>query len=599
MKIKGFALGIRFDLLRATLYDCNEDDAGRRMMEELFSVLTTSDLKGLRIFGGIEHNDPDEFVYLAVIADGSLKEMRKIFKKLDDDAAISMYLAHSMPYVENNRLELFDESVINYFGKVQSDGSIKGGDRDCYGLKVPSKHLSRRPAGRGIKILLAPDSFKGTISSTDAIKRLTFAARRHFPGAKIVPVPIADGGEGTVKAMVTAASGAYRYADVTGPLGAKVHACYGVLKGRTAVIELAEASGLALCKEKDIMAASSFGTGELIRRALDEGLRKFVIGIGGSATNDCGMGLARALGVKFYDGDDNELMGSGSDLIKVKKIDLEYLNPAIKDAEFTLMCDVTNPLLGECGATMVYGPQKGATQSQLEELEAGINSFSRRLSETVGRDVTAFPGAGAAGGAGAMLMALLKPEVKSGIDAILDAVDFERLLKGVALVVTGEGCLDYQSVRYNKAVCGIMRRCAARSVPVAIITGNLGEGAGEIFTIGNAGVMPTVNTPMTMENAMVNAEQLFDEAADRMFRFIRMGRDVEKIGAPKKPRNSGYPAMLMPPLAELTQPTEQQLERRRERERQRELQRQREQERREQQRLKQQQRIQQQTTHHL
>ena len=197
-----------------------------------------------------------------------------------------------------------------------------------------------------MKIMLAPDSFKGTISSTDAIKRLTFAARRHFPGAKIVPVPIADGGEGTVKALITAGNGAYRYADVTAPLGNTVRACYGVLKGRTAVIEMAEASGLTLCPEPDIMAASSFGTGELIRRALDEGLKKFLIGIGGSATNDCGMGCARALGVKFFDRDDNELMGCGGDLIKVDKIDLEYLHPAVKGAQFTLMCDVSNPLTG-------------------------------------------------------------------------------------------------------------------------------------------------------------------------------------------------------------------------------------------------------------
>ncbi len=535
MQIKRFALGIRFDLLK----ERPDDSYVKRLFEEIFSVVTLNDVKGLSLYGGFDPTaGADENIYLAVIMGGSLSTMRRVFQKIDDDAGIGMYLAHSHPYLENNRL--LGIEGLTYFGTVQSNGKITGGNEDCFGLVVPRKHGKRRPVGKGIKILLAPDSFKGTLSSTDAIKRLTFAARRHFPGCKIVPLPIADGGEGTVRSLVTACDGAYRKAQVTGPLGKKVSAVYGVLRGKTAVVEMAETSGLSLVSEdeRDIMAASTFGLGELLRRALDEGLRDILIGIGGSATNDGGMGCARALGVKFFDENDEELMGSGADLIKVKKIDLEYLHPAVSEARFTLMCDVINPLCGTEGATYIYGPQKGGTKEQLDMLEEGMQSFSKLLCEAAGRDVANVPGAGAAGGLGAMLMAILDPTVKNGIDAVLDAVDFEKLLKGVAMVVTGEGRLDAQSVRYGKAVAGIMRRSTARKVPVAVITGGMGEGANELYALGNAGVMPTADGPMSLEFALTNAETLFDGAADRMFRFIRMGRDVEKIGAPKKPRAS-------------------------------------------------------------
>ncbi len=535
MQLKRFGLGIRFDLLK----EKPNEGYIKRLFEEIFSVVTLHDVKGLSLYGGMDPTaGVDENICLLVIMGGSLGTMRRVFQKIDDDAAISMYLAHNRPYLENNRLLAIEG--LTYYGTVQPNGTIRGGEGDCFGLVVPRKHGKRRPVGKGIKILLAPDSFKGTLSSTDAIKRLTFAARRHFPGCKIVPLPIADGGEGTVKALVTACDGAYRKAQVTGPLGENVNAIYGVLHGKTAVIEMAEASGLSLVPEekRDILAASTFGTGELIRRALDEGLRDILIGIGGSATNDGGMGCARALGVKFYDENDNELMGCGADLEKVRKIDLEYLLPAVSEARFTLMCDVTNPLCGSDGAAYVYGPQKGGTKEQLDRLERGMQNFQEVLCEAVSRDVASVPGAGAAGGLGAMLMAILDPCVKQGIDAILDAVDFERMLKGVALVVTGEGRLDAQSVLYGKAVAGIMRRSAARKVPVAVITGGMGEGADGLYTLGNAGIMPTVDGPMCLEFALTNAGTLFDSAADRMFRFIRMGRDVEKIGAPKKPRVS-------------------------------------------------------------
>ncbi len=535
MELKRFGLGIRFDLMS----DAVDDTAARYMLEEVFSVLTVSELKGLSVYGGISNSDKaaGQNIYTVVIMGGSLKEMRKIYEKLDNDAGINMYLASTLPYIENNRLA--DMEGLLYFGEVKADGTMKNGDHDMYSLSVPKRHGKKRPIGRGIKILLAPDSFKGTISSKDAIKRITMAARRNFPGVKVVNVPIADGGEGTVEAFVTAANGVYRICDASDPLGRRIKAAYGVIYGKTAVIETAQASGLTRINkdELDIMRASSLGTGELIRRALDEGVAEVIVGLGGSATNDGGMGCAIALGVKFYDGNGNELSGCGENLIKIKKIDTELLHPRLKNVKLSAFCDVSNPLTGENGATRVYAPQKGASAEQISELERGMENYRSVLKETFGVDANHVNGSGAAGGIGAMLNIILGAELKSGIDALLDAVRFETLLKGVSLVITGEGRLDAQTARYGKAVAGVMKRCRKRNIPVAILAGCMGEGAEEIYSLGNAGVMTLVNSPMTAEQAQADYIRLFDDAADRMFRFIRMGRDVEKLGAPKTPRH--------------------------------------------------------------
>lgn len=531
--VKGFSFGIRFDMV----YTDSSDDAARFIFEEIFSVLTTSDLRGIEIYGGMANeSDPAENgIYTVFMSGGSLKEMRRIFKKLKSDEGIKMYLASSSPFIEKNNMNNLSE--LDFFGEVKWDGTLKGGNKEIFGLMVPKKHGKRRPVGKNIKMVLAPDSFKGSIGSSEAIKRLTLAARRHFPGVRIVPVPIADGGEGTVEALVTAASGSYRFCEATSPMGRRIKARYGVLYGKTAIIEMAAASGMNIDPTDgfDLTRASSFGTGELIRRALDEGIRDIIIGIGGSATNDCGIGCARALGFKLYDKDDNELTGTGSDMINVRRIDSEFMHPRIKDTRFTVMCDVTNPLLGESGATMTYGPQKGGTPEQLNELELGMQNMCNILSDYASADVNGQRGAGAAGGMGAMLFSLLGAELKPGIDALLQAVDFHKLLKGAALVVTGEGRLDSQTTRNGKAVAGILKACCGKGIPVAIITGSLGENAEEIYDIGNAGIMTLINAPMTGDEAIQDAVRLFDDAADRMFRLIRMGRDVEKIGAPKLP----------------------------------------------------------------
>ncbi len=542
MQVNHFALGIRFDLLRANMSGVEEAAAGKNILQEIFSVLTVSDLKGLAIFAGRDTTLSDGDIYIVVIDGGSLKEMQRIYAKISEDAGIGMYLSHSLPYIENNRLLHVDG--LTCFGRVEKDGSLSGGDAEPFGLAVPLKRGKKRPVGRGIKLLLAPDSFGRGLSSESAIKRLTFAARRHLPGVQVVPVPMAAGGEGTVRAMVTSGGGSYRKCTVASPLGERITATYGVLRGRVGIIEAAEAAGFSRVPSPDIMAASSAGVGELIRRALDEGLQDIVIGLGDVITNDCGMGLARELGVKFYDASGAELAGCGADLIKVSTIDLEYLHPLIKTAHFTIMSGSACPLLGESGVTLTYGALRGGTPSQLTELEEGMRHFSAMMYEATGKDVSLIAGAGEAGGIGAMLMSLFSPAVKYGIDALLDALEFDKLLSGVALAVTGGEALDSASLCYGGVIAGIMRRCTALNVPVAVIAGSIGEGAEELYTLGNAGVMPIINAPMTPDEARGNVEQLFDAAADRMFRFIRMGRDVEKIGAPKPPKVAAFP---MPP----------------------------------------------------
>ena len=535
MDVTRFGLGVRFDAL-GTMPD---DGVAKQFFEEVFSVLTVTDVKGLHVFGGLcdECRSAGQNIFTIVFMGGSLKDMRNIFNKLDNDAGVNMYLDSSLPYIENNRIEGI--TGLTYYGKVQGDGRMRGGEAPLFGLVVPKKHGRKRPVGKGIKIMLAPDSFKGNLSSMEIIKRLTVAARRNFPGVKVVPVPIADGGEGTVEALVTACSGTYRRIEATSPNNEKITAAYGVLHGKTAVIEMAQASGLSVSAGRlNPMKATSFGTGELIKRALDEGIKNLIIGLGGSATNDGGMGCARALGVRFLDAEGRELLGAGEDLAKVAEIDMRSVHPRAKDARFTVMCDVDNPLTGEKGATYVYGPQKGADDEQLRLLEGGMCSYGRLLNNLANRDVSSAAGAGAAGGMGAMLMALFNAGLTPGIDAMLEAIDFETLLNRVSLVITGEGMLDCQTARHGKAVAGIMKRCAKRKIPVAIITGAMGRGAEEIYNLGNAGIMTLINAPMSTEQAMEKGTELFDDAADRMFRFIRMGRDVEKLGAPKRPKRS-------------------------------------------------------------
>ena len=375
-----------------------------------------------------------------------------------------------------------------------------------------------------MRFLFASDSFKGTLSSEQIIRLLTDSANRIFPGCETVGVPIADGGEGTVDAVIAVTKGEFRTVKVHGPLMEETEASYGVFHGDSAVIEMAAASGLPMVPEekRNPWNTTTFGTGELIRNALDAGYRKLSIAIGGSATNDGGMGAMRALGVRFLDEKGHELMGTGADLGKVRDIDISGIHPAVAEADITVMCDVNNPLTGPDGATYTFGRQKGGTPEILDELEAGMKQYAGVIAQKLGTDVDKIAGAGAAGGLGAALCVFLHAELKSGIETVLDLIDFDGLLEGTDLVITGEGRIDWQSA-FGKVPSGVGQRCKAKGIPAVAVVGGMGQGAEKIFEFGVESILPTIHGAMDIQEACSRAEELYANAADRMFRMIRIG----------------------------------------------------------------------------
>ncbi|WP_434309474.1 glycerate kinase family protein [Hominifimenecus sp. rT4P-3] len=378
-----------------------------------------------------------------------------------------------------------------------------------------------------MKFLFASDSFKGTISSARTASLLAEAARDVFPECQWDFVEVADGGEGTVDAVIAAQKGERVWREVSGPLGASVSAFYGRIGKGQAVLEMASASGLPLLNEaeRNPLRTSSYGTGELIRAALEDGCLSVAIAIGGSATNDGGMGCLRALGVRFFDGEGCELSGYGEDLERVQTIDCSGFHPLVAKARFTVMCDVTNPLTGPNGATYTFGKQKGADPEMLDRLERGMEHYRQVLENTFGIDVNTIPGTGAAGGLGAALLLFLKAELKSGIETVLDLIHFEERLDGVSVVVTGEGRTDWQSA-FGKVVSGVGKRCQKQNIPVIALSGGLGPGAETLYQHGITSMMTTVNGPMALEEALEHAEELYLDAARRMFRMLQIGQNL-------------------------------------------------------------------------
>ncbi|MBP3240307.1 MAG: glycerate kinase [Oribacterium sp.] len=379
-----------------------------------------------------------------------------------------------------------------------------------------------------MKLLFASDSFKGTISSDQTIELLTKAAHEVFGECETGGVPVADGGEGTTEAVVKARKGEMVYVDVHGPLMETEHGFYGKLSDTEAVLEMAAASGLPMVpmEKRNPLHTTTYGTGELLKAALDAGYTEIAIAIGGSATNDGGMGFARALGIRFLDEDGNVLEGKGSDLGKVKHIDMTGLDPAVKKAHFTVMCDVTNPLCGPDGATYTFGKQKGGTPEILDELEKGMQNYRDVIIKEFGINPDEIKGSGAAGGLGTALKVFLGAEMKSGIETVLDLIDFDERLRDVDLVVTGEGRTDWQSC-FGKVMQGVGDRSKKKGVPVAALCGGLGKDYEKIYDHGIDSIMTTVDGPMTLKDALDNAEDLYYKGAVRMFRFIKAGMKVK------------------------------------------------------------------------
>ena len=374
-----------------------------------------------------------------------------------------------------------------------------------------------------MRVVVAPDSYKGSVSAVGVAAALERGVLRVFPQAEVRKIPIADGGEGTVEALVTATGGQMKQERVRGPLGEVVDACWGILgDGKTAVIEMAAASGLPLVPpdRRDPRITTTYGTGELIRTALDEGLRRIIIGIGGSATNDGGTGMAQALGAKFLAADGTELPPGGGALAQLKTIDLSGLDSRLTKTEITVACDVDNPLCGQRGAAAVFGPQKGATPAMVAELDAALGHFAGCARAATGRNVADLAGAGAAGGLGAGLLFFTPAKLRPGVEIVLEAVKFAEVVKDAAFVITGEGRTDFQTA-YGKAPVGVAKVAKQFGVPVFCISGGLGDGADDVLAQGIDAVMSICSRPLSLEECMRDGAALIEEAAARLCRILQ------------------------------------------------------------------------------
>ncbi|MCL6451308.1 MAG: glycerate kinase [Acetobacteraceae bacterium] len=383
-----------------------------------------------------------------------------------------------------------------------------------------------------MRVMVAPGAFKGSLSALEAARAMEAGVLRAVPGCRVVRVPLADGGEGTVTTLVASVGGQMVAREVTGPLGTKVQAYLGLLTGTgTGVVEAAQAAGLTLVPpgRANPMRTTSYGVGELMRMALDAGCGRLVVGLGDSGTVDGGLGALQALGARFLDGRGELLKAGGGELARLRSLDLSGLDPRLARTQIVLAVDVDNPLLGPRGAARAFGPQKGATPGQVEELERGLAELARVIEAQTGRKVGDLPGGGAAGGLGAGLAGVLGAQVRSGADLVLEATDLGRRLGGVDLVLTGEGRLDSQTLR-GKVVLGVAARARRAGVPVVAVVGSLGEDAAPPAEYGLDAVFSACPGPVPLAQAMEHARELLAGAVEQVMRVLALGR---RLGQPR------------------------------------------------------------------
>jgi glycerate kinase len=370
-----------------------------------------------------------------------------------------------------------------------------------------------------MKIAVCPDSFKGSLPAWEAARAIARGLRSFLPEAEVIEIPLADGGEGTAFIMALATQGKLIYKEVTGPLGEKVKGHYALLgDGKTAVVEMAQAAGLSLVppRKRNPMKTTTYGVGELIKFALEEGVDKIIVGIGGSATNDAGLGMAQALGVKALDKLGKDVPWGGDGLLKLERIELEGLDERIKNVKIIVACDVQNTLLE---AATIYAPQKGASEEQVMLLEEGLRRFAEVVKTYLGKDILNLPGGGAAGGLGAGLVAFLDATLSSGIDTILDYIGFDEKIKDVDLIFTGEGKLDRQT-GYGKSIAGAIRR--AKGKPVIALAGEIDDGFLP-SQVGIAAAFSIVNGPLTLRQSMKKTSLLLERTAREIAKILKIG----------------------------------------------------------------------------
>ncbi|OXS21387.1 glycerate kinase [Pseudomonas fluorescens] len=375
-----------------------------------------------------------------------------------------------------------------------------------------------------MKIIIAPDSFKDSLSAAGVAQAIVEGLAQVWPDAQMIQCPMADGGEGTVDAVLAACHGELRRQTVHGPLGAPVQARWGWLAdSHTAIIEMAEASGLQLLPpdQRDACRTTTFGTGELIRAALDTGARRIILAIGGSATNDGGAGAMQALGVQLFDADDQPLPPGGLALAQLARISLDSLAPRVGEVRFEIAADVNNPLCGPHGASAIFGPQKGASPQQVQQLDAALGHFADHCARVLPTDVRDEPGSGAAGGLGFAAKAFLGAQFRAGVEVVADLVGLDAAVRGADLVITGEGRFDAQTLR-GKTPFGVARIARQHGVPVIVIAGTLGEGYEQMYSHGVDAAFALPSGPISLEQACSEAPRLLRERAADIARVWRV-----------------------------------------------------------------------------
>ncbi len=478
MKIARFALGIRFNFYSKPI----TAQAVKELLSELSHVVSGKTAAGLHVYGGASKifQTDAEGVYTILIMNGSLKQMRRLFRAVNNDARLRAMMERRAPYIQNNVVRDFKD--MDFFGRVDGEGKLIDGTSAVQtdGIVFGTPDKDRKPQAAARQIIIVPDSFKGTFSATHVTDILSEVVLDAIPTADICPLPAADGGEGTLDAVERAVLCRRRPMLLTNAIGEKTEASYLVIDGSKAIIESAQAVGLGKIApdNRDIRHATSYGVGEMILHAASEGVKQIYIGLGGTATNDCGIGMAAALGFKLLDAEGNAVT-SAECMKDIVTINASEVPKCVMEAHYTVMCDVVNPLCGENGATYVYGPQKGADAETLATLEDGMLNMERLLEEYSGKQIGNMCGAGAAGGMGAMLFALLSAEYASGAEAILDIIDFNGRIGSASAVITGEGRLDSTSAN-GKLVGMVLKRACGANVPALILAGCRGDGAEEI-----------------------------------------------------------------------------------------------------------------------
>lgn len=375
-----------------------------------------------------------------------------------------------------------------------------------------------------MKIVIAPDSFKESMTAQKACDAIERGLKKIIKNAEFIKVPMADGGEGTTQSLVDATGGKFYHTESTGPLGEKVNSVFGILgDGKTAILEMASTSGLEIVprEKRNPMLTTTFGTGELIKKAIDMGVSTVLIGIGGSATNDGGAGMIQALGGKLLDKNGNQIGFGGGKLSEIERIDLSEVDERLKNIKIIAACDVQNPLTGPTGASHIFGPQKGADKEMVEILDENLKHFAEIIRKDLGKDIENVPGAGAAGGLGAGLMAFLSAELKKGIDIVIEYSKLEEKMNGVSLVITGEGSIDGQT-RFGKTPYGVAKTAKKHNIPVVALAGNVGKDTDILYDFGFDAVFSIMPGVQNLETALKHGEENLERISENIGRVIEI-----------------------------------------------------------------------------